>query len=73
MTLEDRVNVVISICNMEIERQKMFMHLAEHKDKDSDWIRHYSLQNAYENIKHILCGDFSINYYLGEDKDLSYE
>lgn len=73
MTLEDRVNIVISICNMEIKRQETFMRLAEHKDKDSDWLKHYSLQNVYESIKHILCGDFSTDYYLGEDKELSYE
>ena len=50
MKLEERVQIITDMCKREIERQGVFMTLAEKKDKDTDWIKHYELQGLYQTI-----------------------
>ena len=58
MTLEERVKIVVDMCNREIKRQETFMACAEKHDNDKDWIKHYELQGLYMNVKDILEGDY---------------
>lgn len=54
INMENRVNIVIDICEREINNQEAFMQLAERHDRQSDWVKHFELRNAYKNIKNIL-------------------
>ena len=51
---QDRINLVLSICNREVERQEAFMRCAEQNGKDADWAKHYELQGVYMTIRDIL-------------------
>lgn len=53
---QDRINLVLSICNREVERQETFMRCAEQNGKDADWVKHYELQGVYMTIRDILTG-----------------
>ena len=53
---QDRINLVLSICNKEIERQEVFMKWAEAKSDHTLWLKHYELQGVYQTIKVILTG-----------------
>lgn len=60
MTLEERVSIVISMCKMEIDRQKVLMRCAEHYNNDHEWLRRYDLQGVYTTIHNILTGNFEL-------------
>lgn len=69
MTLQERVRIVVDMCNREIKRQEVFMACAERHDNDKDWIKHYELQGLYMNIRDILDGTYHIedeDNWLGE-------
>ena len=59
---KDRVNLALSICNREIDRQEMFMRCAEHRNDDVWWVKHYELQGVYMTIRDILSGDLKETY-----------
>ena len=63
MTLEERVNLVVSMCNREIERQEVLMRCAEHHNNEHEWLRRYDLQGVYKTIHDILNGNFNIEDY----------
>jgi hypothetical protein len=52
----DRIELALSICNREIERQETLMRCAEVKDDCHEWLRRYDLQGVYQTIKDILTG-----------------
>lgn len=56
---KDRMELVHSICNREVERQEVFMRCAEHRNDDVDWVKHYELQGVYQTIRDILTGDLT--------------
>jgi hypothetical protein len=60
MTLEERVNLVVSICKMEIDRQEALMRCAERRDNDHEWLRRYDLQGVYQTVYNILTGNFEL-------------
>lgn len=60
MTLEERVNLVVSMCKMEIDRQEVFMLCAERHDNDHEWLRRYDLQGVYQTVYNILTGNFEL-------------
>lgn len=59
---KDRINLVLNICNREIDRQELFMRCAEHRNDDVDWVKHYELQGVYMTIRDILTGDLKETY-----------
>ena len=59
---QDRINLVLSICNREIERQEVLMRCAEAKDNDALWLRHYDLQGVYQTIRDILTGQLKEDF-----------
>ena len=59
---KDRINLVLSICNREIDRQEMFMRCAKHRNDDVDWVKHYELQGVYMTIRDILTGDLTEDF-----------
>ena len=63
MTIEERVNLVINMCDREVKRQEVLMHCAEKKGRDSDWIRHFDLQGMYAQIRDILNGTWDVNNF----------
>lgn len=63
MTLQERVNIVIDMCNREIDRQEAFMRCAEHHDNEHEWLRRYDLQGVYMTVRDILSGDFKLDEY----------
>ena len=60
MTLEERVNLVVGMCKMEIDRQEAFMRCAERKGNDHEWLRRYDLQGVYQTVYNILTGNFEL-------------
>lgn len=64
MTLEERVKLVVSMCDREINRQEVFMHCAEHHQNEHEWLRCYDLQGVYITVRDLLNGDFEFD---GED------
>lgn len=60
MTLEERVNIVIRMCDREIERQEVLMRCAEYHDNDHEWLRRYDLQGVYMTILDILNGSYEL-------------
>ena len=65
MTLEERVKIIVDMCNREIDRQESFMRCAEHHRNEHEWVRHYELQGLYMTIRDILNGDFEFD---GDDE-----
>ena len=63
MTLQERVNIVLDMCNREIERQEAFMRCAEHYDNEHEWLKRYDLQSVYMMIHNILSGNFELENY----------
>ena len=63
MTLEERVNLVINMCDREVKRQEVLMRCAEANDRDADWIRHFDLQGMYGQIRDILNGTWDVSDY----------
>ena len=59
---KDRVSLVLSVCNREIERQETLMRCAEQHDDDAEWIKHYELQGVYMTIRDILIGNLTEEY-----------
>ena len=59
---QDRINLVLSICNREIERQEVLMRCAEAKDNDALWLKHYDLQGVYQTIRDILTGQLKAEF-----------
>ena len=59
---QDRINLILSICNREVERQKLFMRCAEHRNDDVDWVKHYELQGVYMTIRDILTGSLTEDF-----------
>lgn len=59
---QDRINLVLSICNREVERQELFMRCAEHRNDDVDWVKHYELQGVYMTIRDILTGNLTEDF-----------
>ena len=53
---QERINLVLNICNREVERQEVLMRCAEARDNDSLWLKHYALQGVYQTIRDILTG-----------------
>ena len=60
MTLEERVNLVVGMCKMEIDRQEALMRCAERRDNDHEWLRRYDLQGVYQTVYNILTGNFEL-------------
>ena len=60
MTLEERVNFVVSMCKMEIDRQEALMRCAERRDNDHEWLIRYDLQGVYKTVHDILTGNFEL-------------
>ena len=60
MTLEERVNLIISMCEREIDRQEVLMRCAEQHDNDHEWLRRYDLQGVYKTIHNILTDNFEL-------------
>ena len=60
MTLKERVDIVVDMCNREIERQEVLMRCAEHHDNEHEWLRRYDLQGVYMTVRDILCGTYHI-------------
>lgn len=63
MTLQERVNIVVNMCNQEIERQEVLMRCAEHHDNDHEWLRRYDLQGVYMTVRDILSRNFELEEY----------
>ena len=63
MTLQERVNIVLNMCNKEIERQEVLMRCAEHHDNEHEWLRRYDLQGVYMTVRDILSDDFELEEY----------
>lgn len=63
MTREERVNLVVNMCNREIERQEVLMRCAEHNGNEHEWLRRYDLQGVYQTIHDILTGNFELEEY----------
>lgn len=63
MTLEERVNLVVSMCKREIDRQEVLMHCAEHNKNDHEWLRRYDLQGVYATVLDVLTGNFELEDY----------
>jgi hypothetical protein len=61
MTLEERVKLVVNMCDREIERHKVFMRCAEHFQNEHEWLRRYDLQGVYKTVRDILNGDFELD------------
>lgn len=59
---KDRMELVCSICNREVERQEVFMRCAEHRNDDVGWVKHYELQGVYQTIRDILTGDLTEDF-----------
>lgn len=70
MTLKERVDIVVNMCNREIERQEVLMRCAEHHDNEHEWLRRYDLQGVYMTIRDILSETYPIveneDNWLGE-------
>lgn len=60
MTLQERVNIVLDMCNREIDRQETFMRCAEHHDNEHEWLKRYDLQSVYMMVRDILSGNFEL-------------
>lgn len=60
MTLQERVNIVVNMCNREIDRQEVLMRCAEHHNNEHEWLRRYDLQGVYKTIYDILTGNFEL-------------
>ena len=54
MRIEERVKIVTDMCEREIDRQEVFMRVAEKKDDDKEFIKRYELQGLYKTILDIL-------------------
>lgn len=63
MTLEERVNLVVSMCKREIDRQEVLMRCAEHHQNDHEWLRRYDLQGIYTTVLDVLTGNFELEDY----------
>lgn len=63
MTLQERVNIVLDMCNREIDRQEVLMRSAEHNDDDYEWLKRYDLQGVYMMVRDILSGNFELENY----------
>lgn len=63
MTLQERVNIVVDMCNREIDRQEVLMRCAEHHNNEHEWLRRYDLQGVYKTVHDILTGDFKLEEY----------
>lgn len=63
MTLEERVNLVVSMCKREIDRQEVIMRCAEHHQNDHEWLRRYDLQGVYTTVLDVLTGNFELEDY----------
>lgn len=63
MTLEERVNLVVSMCKREIDRQEVLMRCAEHHQNDHEWLRRYDLQGVYTTVLDVLTGNFELEDY----------
>ena len=63
MELKERVNIIVSMCNREIDRQEALMRCAELHDNEHEWLRRYDLQGVYKTIHDILTGDFNPEEY----------
>jgi hypothetical protein len=61
MTLEERVKLVVNMCDREIERHEVFMRCAEHFQNEHEWLRRYDLQGVYKTVRDILNGDFELD------------
>lgn len=59
---QDRINLVLSICNREVERQEALMRCAEARDNDALWLKHYALQGVYQTIRDILTGQLKEDF-----------
>ena len=59
---QDKINLVLSICNREVERQEVLMRCAEAKDNDASWLKHYDLQGVYQTIRDILTGEIKEDF-----------
>ena len=59
---QDRINLVLGICNREVERQEVLMRCAEAKGNDALWLKHYDLQGVYQTIRDILTGDLTEDF-----------
>lgn len=60
MTLQERVKIVVDMCNREIVRQEVFLCCVEHHDNEHEWLRRYDLQGVYMTIRNILSDDFEL-------------
>lgn len=60
MTLQERVNIVVNMCSMEIDRQEALMRCAEHHDNEHEWLRRYDLQGVYKTIYDILTDNYEL-------------
>ena len=60
MTLEERVNILVNMCKMEIDRQEALMRCAERRNNDHEWLRRYDLQGVYQTVYNILTGNFEL-------------
>ena len=60
MTLQERVNIVLDMCNREIDRQEVLMRCAEHNDDDYEWLKHFDLQGVYMMVRDILSSNFEL-------------
>ena len=63
MTLEERVKLVVNMCDREINRQEVLMRCAEHYVNEHEWLRRYDLQGVYITVRDILNGDFELENY----------
>ena len=63
MTLQERVNIVVDMCNREIERQEVFMRCAERHNNEHEWLRRYDLQGVYQTVYDILTDNFELDEY----------
>lgn len=60
MTLQERVNIVVSMCRREIDRQEGLMRCAEHYDNEHEWLRRYDLQGVYKTVYDILTDNYEL-------------
>lgn len=60
MTDKEKVNIIIALCNEEIEKYLDLMHLAERNNHEQEWIKLYELYSAYKKIHKILTGNFEV-------------
>lgn len=48
MTDKEKVNIIIALCNEEIEKYLDLMHLAERNNHEQEWIKLYELYSTYK-------------------------